>query len=310
MFFHYHFLFRDKCFGSYNKYAIYYNINKDTKIIKPRDLIEIRNFIEQEFKQNQSEKLKTDILNYIRKKYNNYELKHVICEVDDTTDIADLHTLFNTADVEKVVEGYAEAFSAVYWNYIDEKDESAFQVPSMMIMDSNCMDIEQIIKNISYQRRNNGVDKLTGKSTIELNATNFKKILEAELNINNAVNLLKMKEILGRSDFSLLIDDKLQNYKYLDDAKQIVEQDKICNEYYIVSNEDKKKVKGEISTNIELQRKLETNHLKHTGQIDIYMATYVEMLEEINRQEFFNERKNVQEKNQTNKNSQYEYDER
>lgn len=253
------------------KYAIYYDIGKNSQVIKPKDLMSIKSVLEQELNKGQGLTLKQNILNYIKQKYNNPELKHVICEIDNSMDIADLHTLFNTYDIEKVVEGYAKSFSAVYWNTIDDKDENAFQMPSLMIMDSDCMNINQIVKTISYRRRNNGANKITGENTKDIDPIRFKKLIEADLNLNNAIDLLKIKEILNNPNFSMLIDNKLSNFKYLEDAKQIVEQDGICEQLYMVTPGDKTKIKSEILMNSDLQKKLQENRLKHTGQLDIYI---------------------------------------
>lgn len=265
------------------KYAIYYEPNENTKVIKPKELIEIRKYISQEDRQTDNKKI---ILDYLRKKYSNPELTHIICQVDDSMDVADLHTLFNTADIEKVVEGYAKSFSAMYWNFIDQKDESAFQIPSLMIMDSGCMDIDETLKTISYQRRKNGADKFTGQNTMELNPKNFKQLLDSDLTLENAINLLKIKEIFDEPNLSELINNRLSEFSSLESAKQIVEQDKIFNELYIVMQGDKNKIQEEILSNKELQKKLENNRLNHTRQMDEYMAVYVEIADEFMKQQY------------------------
>ena len=250
-------------------------------IVKPKELFAIKKQLEQGLQNGNN--IKELVLNYIKQKYNNSNLSHVICQIDNSMDVADLHTLFNTEDIQKVVEGYAKSFSAVFWNYIDEKDESFFQVPTLMIMDSNCMDKNDTIKAIPYQRRKNGVDKITGESSMELNPIEFKKLIEADLNLDNAITLLKLKKIMDNHNLSVLIDDKLSNFELLEDANQVVEQDKILNEFYIIMDADKNKIKEEILNNTVLQEQLRKSRLNHTGQVDQYMATYVEILEEFDK---------------------------
>ena len=154
--------------------------------------------------------------------------------------------------------------------------------------------------NLTNRRRNNGANKITGENTKDIDPIRFKKLIEADLNLNNAIDLLKIKEILNNPNFSMLIDNKLSNFKYLEDAKQIVEQDGICEQLYMVTPGDKTKIKSEILMNSDLQKKLQENRLKHTGQLDIYMATYVDMEEELNIKKYFKER----EKNQYSKDFQ------
>ena len=92
-----------------------------------------------------------------------------MCEIDNEMDIADLHTLVDSFDKASVVKGYGKMFSAMFWNYIDEKDESCFEVPTLMIMDSGCMDITKIAEVISYQDRIQGEYKY-GKTMYEKKA--------------------------------------------------------------------------------------------------------------------------------------------
>lgn len=293
----------ETCQPHTNKYAIYYEIGKDSQVIKPKELFGIRNQMEYDLNQDQGNNLKENILNYIRRKYNNPSLNHVICEVTDSMDVANLHTLFNTSDVEKIVEGYAKSFSAMYWNFIDDKDEYCFQVPSLMIMDSECMKTDQIIETISHQRRKLGVDKITRESNIELNPHEFKKLIGGEKNLENAVNLLTIKEIMGDYNLSMLIDQELSNFEQLKDAEQILEQDKIAEELYMIMPEDKTKITNEILSNKDMQKELEFNRMNHTGKIDYYMAAYVNMLEEFNNQKYIrtkNQEKEVSVENQSN----------
>lgn len=67
-----------------------------------------------------------------------------------------MHEFFNTISVQNVVKGYSRVFSATYWNYINEKDDSFFQVPTLMITDKSAMTNPTIIQTVSYLRRKNG----------------------------------------------------------------------------------------------------------------------------------------------------------
>lgn len=267
------------------KYAVYYEPKSTTYTIKPRELFAIRKELLQSIREcNNSRNI---VLDYVREKTHQRNIEHIMCQIDTSTDVADLHTLFNTENVTEVVEGYAKSFSAIFWNYIDEKDQSYFQVPSLMIMDSNCMNITDVVTTIPYHQRQNGVDKITGIATRQSNIDEILKLLNSDLNLSNAVDLLKLKRDLNEPSIINAIETKLSDFKMLDYAEKIMQRDELANQFYIVSSDNKELIKQQILLNPELQEELQKRRLGVDNSIDIYMATYVDILEEINRNRFF-----------------------
>lgn len=264
------------------KYAIYYEPSKTSHIVKPKELFAIKN------KLNGKNNFKDIILEYVKSQNLGKKINHVICEVDRAEDIADLHTLFDTPEVSKVVQGYAQAFSGMYWNYIDEKDESFFQVPSLMLMDSECMDITKTIETVPYQQRKNGANKFTGEPTKEINIEEVLATLNSKLDLDKAVELLKLKRDIKNPSVIAAIETKLSGYRDLENAKKIMINDELANEIYIISGgEARENAMQEILENTQLQNRLRADRLNGTGRMDVYMAMYVEMIETTDREKFF-----------------------
>lgn len=292
----------EKVQPDHKKYAQYYEIAPTTYKVQPKDLLGISNEIQYMIRENyDGEQIKNLIVDYVNKNNKQVDIKHVMCEINEATDVADLHKLFNTSDIAEVVELYGKSFSAVNWKYIDEKDTSGFQVPTLMIMDSNCMQKTRTIETVPYQKRQNGTDKITAQDTMQINTDEIVKTLNSNLTLDDAVNLLKIKRDFSDPTLIKAIDDKLNGYNLLEKATQIVEHDKLANEIYIVSNEDKVKIKEEILSDINLQKQLEQRRLQCNGNVDSYMAVYVEMVEDVNRKKYL-EPITKEETNENNKN--------
>lgn len=275
----------EKIQPAHNKFARYYEIPQSTYKVKPKELMGISKKVQQAIEENLSnEEVKNIVLNHIQKKHRGQNISHIMCEINSAQDVADLHKLFKTQDIEKVVESYAKSFSAMNWKYVTKEDESAFQVPTLMIMDSSCMKNTKNIVTVPYQKRKDGVDKLTGEQTMKVN-DKVTNVLNSELNLENAVELLKLKNV---NDLKLTkaIDEKLKDYKYISQAHKIVESDKFANEYYIVTNENKKEIQDEILNNKQLQQRLKQQRLQQNFKMDSYMAVYVEMIESVNRKTY------------------------
>lgn len=270
-----------------SKYAAFYELGDNTVVIKPREIFKLQQVIQQKIAEHRDYECKKIVVDYLREKNNNRNISHVICQIDDSTDIANLHTILNTGDVSKVVEEYSELFSGVFWNCFNEKDEAGFQVPTLMIMDNRCMNLRNVINTISYQRRKCGVDKFTGENLVELNPKEFKRLIESDLTIESATELVKIKEVLDNPNFSKLIDERINDFGLSDIANRIADADKYYNEIYIVLKGDENNIKEEIASNRVLQEQLKQRHKLGTKEPDIYMATYVEMLEEINNKKYF-----------------------
>lgn len=265
-------------------YAVYYEPKKTSRIVTPEELFELRDKIKSETD------LKNLVLNYVRKQNPGQSIDSVICQVNNSKDVADLHTLFDTPDISKVVEGYAQSFSAMFWNHIDEKDESFFQVPSLMIMDSKCMDITSRVRTIPYSQRKNGVDKITGIPTKDLNIEEVLKLLNSNIDLSSAVDLLKIKRDINDVSVITAINSKLSSFPLLNNAKKIVENDEMANEIFIISGKEKDEIKSRILSDVRLQRQLQEKRLSGSDNIDIYLASYVEIVEESNRNKFFSDK--------------------
>lgn len=112
-------------------------------------------------------------------------------------------------------------------------------------------------------------------------------LLNSELTLDRAVELLKIERDYYEPTLSNAIQYKLQNSNLLKQAKQIFENDQIANDVYKEllekAPERIKQIQEEIAKNANLQQELEQNRLNNTGDIDEYMATYVGMIEENNR---------------------------
>lgn len=270
------------------KYAVFYEPKKSSRIVTPEELFNIKDKLKAEGN------LRDVVLDYVRKKNPGQTIDSVICQVNTSKDVADLHTLFDTPDVSKVVEGYAKSFSAMFWNHVDEKDESFFQVPSLMIMDSNCMDITNTIRTIPYSQRRNGVDKITGVASQELNVDEVLKTLNSNIDLTSAVDLLKLRRDTNEPSVRNAIESKLSTFPLLNQAQKILQNDEMANEIYLISGKEKEGIKNAIMADGRLQKQLEEKRLNGNGDMDIYMSSYVEILEDYNRGKFFKPK--VQEK--------------
>lgn len=264
------------------QYAVFYEPKESSRVVTPEELFSIKDKLKSE------ENLRNVVLDYVRKKNPGQTIDSVICQVNNSKDVADLHTLFDTTDISKVVEGYAKSFSAMFWNYIDEKDESFFQVPSLMIMDSNCMDITDSIQTIPYSQRRNGVDKITGEPSKELNIEEIIKTLNSNIDLTSAVDLLKIRRDTNEESVKMAIEQKLSTFPMVKQAQKIVKNDELANEIYLISGEEKEDIKSRIISDVRLQKQLEEKRLSGTSDMDVYMASYVEIVEEYNRNRFFN----------------------
>ena len=274
------------------KYAIYYEPKKSAYTINPKFLLPLRRSISKLSHSNRYPELKSTILEFVKRKTKRKDIEHVICEIDSFSDVTDLHTLFETSDIEKIVEGYGKSFSATFWNYIDENDSSAFQVPSLMITDPSSMNTVQVLNTIPYERRKMGVDKITGIPSMEINLDKINLLYNQELSLESTITLLKLKTIFqGSSSLCNVIDHKLNGSKFLDEAMNIIENDKNAIQMAIILKPSyKSKIKKEILENTHLQEKLATARLQGKAYLDEYMAVYVEISEEAFQNDFLRQK--------------------
>lgn len=261
-------------------YAAFYRIKPTTYVIKPRDIMPIAIDVQKYMQTGNFEEVKKQIVAYIRQKTKNNSIENVICRVDDKNDIENLHQFFNTTSVQDVVKGYSKAFSATFWNNINEKDDSFFQVPTLMITDKSAMTNPTIIQTVSYLRRKNGANKYTGNNEMKIEMNKLDNLLQSKLNVENVVTLLKVREIFENDgNITKKIDEKLNGSLLLNQAMHIKEQDKNAIQISIIMKQkEKSRIKKEILKNKQLFKELRKSRLEQS-RMDEYMAVYVEMIE-------------------------------
>ena len=261
-------------------YAAFYRIKPTTYVIKPRDIMPIAIDVQKYMQTGNLGEVKKQIVAYIRQKTKNNSIENVICRVDDKNDIDNLHQFFNTTSVQDVVKGYSKAFSATFWNNINEKDDSFFQVPTLMITDKSAMTNPTIIQTVSYLRRKNGANKYTGNNEMKIEMNQLDNLLQSKLNVENVVTLLKVREIFENDgNITKKIDEKLNGSLLLNQAMHIKEQDKNAIQISIIMKQkEKSRIKKEILKNKQLLKELRKSRLEQS-RMDEYMAVYVEMIE-------------------------------
>lgn len=266
-------------------YAAFYRIKPTTYVIKPRDIMPIAIDVQKYMQTGNFEEVKKQIVAYIRQKTKNNSIENVICRVDDKNDIENLHQFFNTTSVQDVVKGYSKAFSATFWNNINEKDDSFFQVPTLMITDKSAMTNPTIIQTVSYLRRKNGANKYTGNNEMKIEMNKLDNLLQSKLNVENVVTLLKVREIFENDgNITKKIDEKLNGSLLLNQAMHIKEQDKNAIQISVIMKQkEKSRIKKEILKNKQLFKELRKSRLEQS-RMDEYMAVYVEMLEQHERE--------------------------
>lgn len=261
-------------------YAAFYRIKPTTYVIKPRDIMPIAIDVQKYMQTGNLGEVKKQIVAYISQKTKNNSIENVICRVDDKNDIDNLHQFFNTTSVQDVVKGYSKAFSATFWNNINEKDDSFFQVPTLMITDKSAMTNPTIIQTVSYLRRKNGANKYTGNNEMKIEMNKLDNLLQSKLNVENVVTLLKVREIFENDgNITKKIDEKLNGSLLLNQAMHIKEQDKNAIQISIIMKQkEKSRIKKEILKNKQLFKELRKSRLEQS-RMDEYMAVYVEMIE-------------------------------
>lgn len=154
-----------------------------------------------------------------------------------------------------------------------------------MITDKSAMTNPRIIQTVSYLRRKNGANKYTGRNTMKIEINKLNNLLQSELNVEIAVTLLKLRELFEEDDgITKKIDEKLNGSLLLNQAMHIKEQDKNAIQISIVMDQkEKSKIKKEILKNRQLFKELRKSRLEQS-RMDEYMAVYVEMLEQHERE--------------------------
>ena len=263
-------------------YAAYYKVSPTTFIIRPRDVLKYSKQIQLSAKNGEWDKIKRKITEYIRVSTKNERVQNVICEIDSKRDVSDLHRLFGTNSVQDVVKGYAKSFSGVFWNYLGKGDPSFFQVPTLMITDKTAVTEPKLIPTVSYLRRKNGVNKYTGKNSMQISKWELYDALNQKLDVDLLVDLLKVREIFA-DDKGIVqaIDEKICNSPLMQTAIKIKEQDRdLIQIARLIDKKEKNKIRKEIAPNKNLQQGLRSERLSQQRMDDKYLSVYTEMLEE------------------------------
>ena len=180
------------------------------------------------------------------------------------------------------MKGYAKSFSGVFWNYLGKGDPSFFQVPTLMITDKTAVTEPKLIPTVSYLRRKNGVNKYTGKNSMQISKWELCDALNQKLDVDLLVDLLKVREIFA-DDKGIVqaIDRKICNSPLMQTAIKIKEQDRdLIQIARIIDKKEKTKIRKEIAQNKNLQQGLRSERVSQQRMDDKYLSVYTEMLEE------------------------------
>ena len=258
------------------KYAVFYKIKPTTCVVRPRDIISASQHLQKDVQDGDWQAVKNKLVKYMRHKNKNDKIENIICEIDDKQDVQDLHRLFNTESVQEVVKAYSKAFGATFWNYINEKDDSFFQVPTLMITDKTTMTNPKAIPTVSYLRRQMGANKYTGKNTMKVNDEYLNELLKKDLTVGMAVTLLKLREGFAEDRVAVeKIDKKLEGSLLLNKAMQIKEQDKTAIELSIVIGENKRKaIRKQIMQDAQKEQKVNSEDERNRSFAEKLHETY------------------------------------
>lgn len=171
-------------------------------------------------------------------------------------------------------------------------------------------------RNVDEMQQEESIKEDVEKTEIYVEPANTDAIIDllnSELTMDNVVELLKIKRDFYEPSLANAIEYKIGEFDSLEEAYQILQNDEIANEIYAELNEDTEKrdrIEKEILENQELQIELAERRLQNTGNIDEYMAAYVEMIEKANRKKYnglvnsINENSNSQTNSNQSKQSQ------
>lgn len=127
-----------------------------------------------------------------------------------------------------------------------------------------------------------------GNNGRQINVNNLLKTLNSNLTIDNVVELLKVSREANNPNVTKAINEKLKGSKLLPIASQIMKFDNMANNTY--NRMDAKTIsilQKEIIANPKLQEVLNMRRLQSNTMIDPYMAVYVQILENINQNKYF-----------------------
>ena len=151
-----------------------------------------------------------------------------------------------------------------------------------MITDKTAVTEPKLIPTVSYLRRKNGVNKYTGKNSMQISKWELSDALNQKLDVDLLVDLLKVREIFA-DDKGIVqaIDRKICNSPLMQTAIKIKEQDRdLIQIARLIDKKEKTKIRKEIAQNKNLQQGLRSERLSQQRMDDKYLSVYTEMLEE------------------------------
>lgn len=178
----------------------------------------------------------------------------------------------------------------------DWSDTAVTTVLSTLVLNgiTNTINRQAINNNQNKTQTNkNQTTELVRETVTHISPPETKTItalLNSELTLDSAVELLKIERDYYEPTLSNAIQYKLQNSNLSKQAQQIFANDQIANQVYESLLERPyriEQIEQEIANNVELQQELEERRLNNTGNIDEYMAVYIETIEQNNKKKYY-----------------------
>lgn len=165
------------------RYAIYYSPKGETESISPIEYEEELIDIICQVKENNiksDQQIRKMVADVVSKKQG-AKVEHVICSITNDTELESLEKILNSFDVDTFIRGYVSMFSGLEFLQSEISREAPkgaevarnFEVDSLAIFDSNCVNIDRII---NYRTR----EDVSFKDSSELSDLIKKDKLEDE----------------------------------------------------------------------------------------------------------------------------------
>lgn len=137
------------------RYAIYYSPKGGTEIISPaeyeEELIDIMCQVKEKNIKSDGQ-IRKMVANVVSQKQGS-NVEHVICSITNDAELESLERILDSSDVDTFVKGYVSMFSGLEFLQSETSREAPkgvevnrnFEVDSLAIFDSDCVDIDRII---------------------------------------------------------------------------------------------------------------------------------------------------------------------
>ncbi len=144
----------DNGFTNY-RYAVYYSPREETACISPVEYEQELMDIAYQVKKNNlklDEQVRRMVANVVSEKQGT-KVEHVICSITNDTELESLETILHSSDVDSFIKGYVSMFSGLEFLQSEISREAPkgvevprnFEVDSLAIFDSDCVNIDRII---------------------------------------------------------------------------------------------------------------------------------------------------------------------